>query len=88
MSKKVPALKNDEDVELFLDQDLSDLDFTQFKPVRFEFEAKQSRINMRLPTSQLDAVKAEASRRGLPYQRFIRELIERGLESTVTPHSR
>jgi predicted DNA binding CopG/RHH family protein len=35
---------------------------------------------MRLPQRQLDAVKAEAKRRGIPYQRLMRELLETGLE--------
>ena len=32
---------------------------------------------MRLPQQLLDAVKEEAKRRGIPYQRFIREALER-----------
>jgi predicted DNA binding CopG/RHH family protein len=47
--------------------------------VRFEFEKKSARINMRLPEPMLDAVKAKALARGIPYQRFIREAIERAL---------
>ncbi|WP_048646882.1 CopG family antitoxin [Nitratireductor soli] len=81
MKRKVPKLKTDEDVEAFLDQDLSDLDFSQFKPAGFEFESKAARVNMRMPESQLEAVKAEAKKRGIPYQRMMRELLQRGLES-------
>jgi predicted DNA binding CopG/RHH family protein len=44
---------------------LSDLDFSQFKPVKFEFQAKAARLNMRLPVPLLDAVKASAKARGL-----------------------
>jgi predicted DNA binding CopG/RHH family protein len=80
MARKVPRMKTDEEVEAFLDQDLSDLDFSQFKPMRFEFENKAARVNMRLPKGQLEAVKSEARKRGIPYQRFIRELIDRGLQ--------
>lgn len=36
--KKVPKLKTDKAAKAFLAQDLSDLDFSQFKPARFEFE--------------------------------------------------
>jgi predicted DNA binding CopG/RHH family protein len=32
-----------------LAQDLSNLDFSQFQTVRFEFEKKDKQINMRLP---------------------------------------
>jgi predicted DNA binding CopG/RHH family protein len=81
MPRKVPKLRTDEEAEAFLDQDLSDLDFSQFKPFRFEFENKTARVNMRMPQSQIDAVKAEARKRGIPYQRLMRELVQRGLES-------
>jgi predicted DNA binding CopG/RHH family protein len=80
MTRKVPQMKTDKDVESFIEQDLSDLDFSQFKSYRFEFENKDARVNMRLPKRQLDAVKAEAKRRGIPYQRLMRELLETGLE--------
>jgi predicted DNA binding CopG/RHH family protein len=80
MKRKVPQMKTDKDVESFIEQDLSDLDFSQFKSFRFEFENKDARVNMRLPKRQLDAVKAEAKRRGIPYQRLMRELLETGLE--------
>ena len=77
MSRRVPKMTTDEEAEAFLDQDLSDLDFSQFKPVRFEFERKSAQLNMRIPQSLLDAVKVKASERGIPYTRYIRELMER-----------
>ena len=79
MKRAVPKLKTDEEAEDFLAEDLSDLDFAQFVPVRFEFERKEARVNMRLPQSLLDAVKARADARGIPYQRFIRETLERAV---------
>jgi predicted DNA binding CopG/RHH family protein len=79
--RKVPRLRSDKEAEDFLDQDLSDLDFSQFKPVRFEFERKTARINMRLPQTLLDAVKKRATARRIPYQRFIREALERAIGS-------
>lgn len=51
MPRKVPRMKTDEEVEAFLEQDLSDLDFSQFKPVSFEFKNKTARVNMRMPQS-------------------------------------
>ena len=45
MKKKVPRLRTDEQAEAFLAQDLSKLDFSQFKPVHFEFEKKDEQIN-------------------------------------------
>jgi predicted DNA binding CopG/RHH family protein len=79
MKRQVPRLTTDEAAEAFLEQDLSDLDFSQFKPVRFELERKAARVNMRLPEPLLAAVKACARARGIPYQRFIREALEQAL---------
>lgn len=79
MKRKVPRLTTDEEAEAFLDQDLSDLDFAQFKPVRFELEKKAARVSMRLPEPLLAAVKARAKARGIPYQRFIREALEQAV---------
>lgn len=81
MKKKVPRLRSDEDAEAFLESDLSNLDYAQFKPVRFEFEKKTARINMRLPQPLLEAVKRRATARKIPYQRFIREVLERAVSS-------
>lgn len=77
--KRVPKLKTDKQAEAFLARDLSDLDFSQFKPARFEFEKKAARVNMRLPQPLLDAVKKRANSRKIPYQRFIREALERAV---------
>ena len=79
MTRRVPRLTTDEEAEAFLAQDLSDLDFSQFKPVRFEFEKKAARVNMRLPETLLKAVKERAEARGIPYQRFIREALEQAV---------
>jgi predicted DNA binding CopG/RHH family protein len=69
----------DEAAEAFLGQDLSDLDFAQFRPVAFEFERKTAQVNMRLPQALLDAVKRRSQARGIPYARFIREAVEAAL---------
>ncbi len=75
--KTVPTLTTDDQAERFLDQDLSTLDFTQFKPMNWEAQLKTARINMRLPAGLMTAVKARAAAKGVPYQRFIREALER-----------
>ena len=79
MKKKVPRLKSDKQAQAFLAQDLSKLDFSQFNPTRFEFEKKGEQINMRVPRPLLEAVKARAKDRGIPYTRFIRETLEQAL---------
>ena len=78
--KPLPRLTTDEEAERFIDEaDLSEYDLSGFNSARFEFEKKSARVNMRLPEPLLDAVKAKAQARGIPYQRFIREAIERAL---------
>jgi predicted DNA binding CopG/RHH family protein len=80
--KTLPALTCDEDAERFLDEaDLTEYDLSDFKSAGFEVEKKSARVNMRLPGPLLDAVKARAQARGMPYQRFIREAIERALDN-------
>ncbi len=83
MKKKIPAFKPDKAAERFVDEaDLSDDVLSGATPVRFEFEKKASRINMRLPDSLLNAVKAKATVRGIPYQRLIREVLEKEVSGT------
>jgi predicted DNA binding CopG/RHH family protein len=77
--KHVPKLKTDAEAEAFLQKDLSGLDFSQFMPARFEFQAKDAQINIRLPSKLLAAVKASAKSSGIPYQRFIRETLEQAV---------
>ena len=79
MKKKVPRLKTDKQAETFLAQDLSNLEFSQFKAARFEFEKKKEQINMRVPRPLLAAVKARAKARGIPYTRSIRETLEQAV---------
>ena len=80
MKKKIPVFRTDEEAERFVEEaDLTGYDLSQFKPVRFEFEKKAARVNMRLPETLLNAVKARAQARGIPYQRFIREALEQAI---------
>ena len=58
MKKKIPRFKTDEQAENFVaTADLTEYDLSDFKPVQFEFERKDARVNMRLPVRLLDAVK-------------------------------
>lgn len=84
--KPVPRLTSDEDAERFLENaDLSEYDLSDMKPMRFEFAAKAARVNMRLPTALLEAVKASAAKRGMPYQRFIRQALENAVGQGKAP---
>lgn len=80
--RKVPQFKTDEEAEAFLEQDLSDLDFSQFRPTRFEFSPKAAQLNMRLPEALLDALKSKAKERGIPYTRYIRQLLEHDISQS------
>jgi predicted DNA binding CopG/RHH family protein len=78
-TRRVPVLTTDEEAEAFLMQDLSDLDYSQFKPMHFEFEKKEAQVNLRVPEGLLDAVKDRAKQKGMPYTRYIRLLMERDI---------
>jgi len=79
LNRQVPKLTTDAEAEAFLDEDLADLDFAQFKPVQFQFGAEGARVDVRLPEALLDALKERARSRGIPYQHFIREALERAV---------
>ena len=77
MKKKLPRLKTDKEAEDFVaNADLTQYDLSGMRMVRFEFEPKSERVNMRLPRTLLDAVKARAAKQGIPYQRYIRQALE------------
>jgi predicted DNA binding CopG/RHH family protein len=76
-SKPMPSLGNDAQAERFVDTaDLSNHDLSGFKPMRFEFEPKAAAMHMRLPQNLLDALKAKAKAKGIPYTRYVRLLLE------------
>jgi predicted DNA binding CopG/RHH family protein len=86
MKKKVPVFKTDEELEAFLEQDLTDyLHAGNFQPAQlFEFQPKQKTVNLRISEALLQAVRERAKRAGMPYQRYIRQ----ALEKAVTPAPR
>ena len=77
MKKKLPRFRSDKAAEDFVAKaDLTEYDLSEMRPIRFEFQAKSKRVNMRLPPQLLDAVRASAAKAGVPYQRFIRQALE------------
>jgi predicted DNA binding CopG/RHH family protein len=79
--RPLPRLKSDEEAERFVDTaDLTEYDLAGFKPTHFEFERKTAQVNLRMPEGLLKAVKERARKRGIPYQRFIRETLEQALD--------
>lgn len=80
MKKKIPSFKSDRAAEAFVaTADLSEYDLSGTQLVRFEMKPKDKSINLRLPEQLLDAVRTEAERAGMPYQRFIRLMLERAV---------
>ena len=82
MKKKFPDFKTDAEAETFVaTADLSDYDFSDFVPVRFELKRKDVSISLRLPAHLLSVVRSAAQSEGMPYQRFIRAMIEQGMHA-------
>jgi len=81
MKKPLPTLETDQEAERFVaEADLTDYDLSGMRLVRFEFQPKSERVNMRLPKALLDAVKTAAAKAGMPYQRFIRQTLEAAVQ--------
>ncbi len=88
MRKKLPVFKTDKEAENFLNQDLSDyISAENFAPFQFEFRPKQKSVNHRISEELLNAVRAVARRRGIPYQRYIRQTLEAALGPSKEPRS-
>ncbi len=81
MKSKLPKPTSDQQAADFIGSaDLTAYDLSTMTPVRFEFAAKEARVNMRLPEELLAAVKTAAGKAGIPYQRFIRRALEQAIE--------
>lgn len=76
-AKTISSLHSDAAAEEFVaSADLSQHDLSGFKPMRFEIEPKSAALHMRLPLSLLEALKAKAKAKGVPYTRYVRMLLE------------
>jgi predicted DNA binding CopG/RHH family protein len=82
MSKRLPALKSDKEAEELLEKDLSEyINAENLAPFPFEYRPKRKSVNLRISDELLNAVRAAARRRGIPYQRYIRQALELALGS-------
>jgi predicted DNA binding CopG/RHH family protein len=71
------VLKSDREAENLLDHDLSDyISAENLAPFPFEYRPKQKSVNLRISEELLNAVRDAARRRGVPYQRYIRQALE------------
>lgn len=80
MKKKLPTLKSDKQAEDVLNGDMSEyLNDANFTSVSFEFLPKTEKVNLRLPAPLLQAVKEQAKDQSMPYQKYIRYVLEKNL---------
>jgi predicted DNA binding CopG/RHH family protein len=82
MKKKITSFKSDREAASFVaSADLSQYDLSGAQLVRFELKRKDRSINLRLSDALLSAVRRQARRQGMPYQRFIRVALERAVDA-------
>lgn len=80
--KQIPSFEGAHDAESFVEEaDLTEYDLSGFKPMHFEFEPKSKTLNMRVPESLLDALKEKAKAKGIPYTRYVRQVLEKSIIS-------
>lgn len=78
----LPQFATDEEAQRFVaEADLTGFDLSGGSFVQYEFQPKNADVHLRMPKPLLEAVKAEAGRAGVPYQRFIRQTLEAALET-------
>ena len=78
--KTLHVFESDKSAERFVaEADLATYDLSNGKVMRFEYERKSAQVNLRMPEGLLFGVKQQAKLRGIPYQRYIRQVLERAL---------
>jgi predicted DNA binding CopG/RHH family protein len=81
MKKPIPTFETDKEAEEFVaTADLADHDLSGGQFMRFELSPKDKAVSLRLPEKLLETVRARAKHAGMPYQRFIRVLLEKALQ--------
>ena len=81
MSKRLPKMKSDQAAKNLLKKELSDYMIREnFTLTSFEFAPKDKSITLRVSNALLSAVQSAAKRRGVNYQKLIREAIEQFLK--------
>lgn len=84
MKKRLPRMKSDAEAKRFLQQDLTDyLTPGNFALTSFEFAPKNKSITIRVSNELLHAVQTVAKKRGIDYQKLIRQAIEQFLREAA-----
>jgi predicted DNA binding CopG/RHH family protein len=81
MVRDVPVFHDDAEAEAFLDQDLSDLNFSQFQLLRETVAEPQDHLDLALPRSLLKALQDRAEAVGTSTALYIKDLLERAISS-------
>ena len=83
MKKTIPTFKSDKEAEAFVAKaNLAEYDLSGGQIVRFEFRPKDKTVSLRLPEQLLSAVRRQAEKAGMPYQRYIRMALEQAIGGT------
>ncbi|NES00509.1 MAG: CopG family transcriptional regulator [Symploca sp. SIO1B1] len=85
---KLPKMTTDKEVESILEHDLSEYlepeAFREnFTPTSFEFLPKDTTLNLRISTELLNTIKEFAQKRGIGYQKFVRQVLEKAVSGKV-----
>lgn len=80
MKQQVPYFATPEEAEAFLGQDLFGLDFSQFKPMKFEIVKEKVALNVRLSADLMEAVRDKAKEEGMSCARYVRTLLEANVQ--------
>lgn len=84
MKKRLPKMKSDRAAKAISNKDLSDfMSPENFKLTSFEFAPKNKSITLRVSDELLKSVQTVAKRRGVNYQKLIREAIEQFLKKAA-----
>jgi predicted DNA binding CopG/RHH family protein len=86
MVKTLPPINSDEELEAFMEGDLSEyLDGLKSYPFKFTFAPtledlpKTENVHIRFSKPLLESVKERASTQGMSYQKYIRRVLEASL---------
>ncbi len=80
MKRPIPTFDTDQTAEGFVaSADLTEYDLSGGQIVRFELRPRDRTINLRVAESLLNAVRRQAAKAGMPYQRHIRLALEQAV---------
>lgn len=75
--KPFPSFNSDEEAEDFVSNaDLTEYDFSNFRPMTFEFKKKETPLNIRLPRALYEAAKKKAQQEEMSLSQYVRSLLE------------